>query len=72
VAVPSLEDAWLLTAERASYRVGADCLRFGPGVAPAPHRWTQIRGAEPRIPGTSVYLTGVTPFRHELVFERGS
>jgi len=71
-AVAGQEDAWLLTAERAAYRVGPDCLRFGPAVAPAPHRWTQIRGAEPRIAGTSVYLTGVTPFRHELVFEPGA
>jgi hypothetical protein len=59
----------LITSERASYQVGSDEVRFGPGVVPSPHQWTQIRGAEPQVPGTSVYVTGFTPFRHTVEFE---
>lgn len=31
------------------------------------HAWTQLRGAEPPIDGVSIYLTGYTPFRHQLL-----
>lgn len=62
------ENAWLLAGPRATYRVGSDELSFGPGVAPPPHTWTQIRGADPQVPGTSVYVTGFTPFRHTIEF----
>jgi hypothetical protein len=36
------------------------------------HDWTQLRGAEPRIEGTSIYLTGYTPFKHKLTIRQGS
>jgi hypothetical protein len=39
-------------------------LRFGPGLAQ--HRWTQLRGALPKLPGRSVYLTAFTPVDHTL------
>ncbi len=32
------------------------------------HRYTDIRGALPRLPGTSIYVTGLTPFRREFRF----
>ena len=41
-------------------------LRFGPGLAP--HLLTQLRGAEAKLPGTSVYLTGYTPFDRTISF----
>jgi hypothetical protein len=28
-----------------------------------------MHGAEPKLPGTSVYLCGYTPFGHTLTFE---
>ncbi len=56
----------LLEASTGAYRVGDDVIRFGPGAAP--HRYVQVRGAEPRLPGQTVYVTGVTPFDHTLEF----
>jgi hypothetical protein len=47
--------------------VGGDAVRFGPGLRQ--HIYTQVRGAEPKLPGTSVYLCGYTPFDHTLTFE---
>ena len=67
VPVPGVADCHLLESGTASYRHGADVIRFGPGAAP--HRYIQIRGAEPKLPGQSVYLTGYTPFEHALRFE---
>jgi hypothetical protein len=57
---------WLLAKGEGVYRVGSDAIRFGPGAAP--HTWTQLRGAEARLPGTSVYVTGITPFDHTIEF----
>lgn len=45
---------------------GKDRITFGPIVRV--HNYTEIRGAEPKLPGTSVYLTGLTPFDHSLEF----
>ena len=42
-------------------------IRFGPGSAP--HRYVQLRGAEPKLPAQSVYITGFTPFDRTLTFE---
>jgi hypothetical protein len=64
---PNVEGAWILERDQASYRVGGAELRFGPGGAP--HLWTQLRGAEPRLPGVSVYVTGYTPFDGTMRFE---
>ncbi len=49
------------------YRAGRNEIRFGPGAAP--HRYTQVRGAEPRLPGQSVYITGYTPFDRTIQFD---
>ena len=50
-----------------TYRAGANEIRFGPGAAL--HHYVQVRGAEPRLPGQSVYLTGYTPFDRTIRFE---
>ena len=57
-------DVNLLSNGYATYATSDASVRFGPGVCK--HRWTQIRGALPRLPGRSVYLTGFTPFDHTL------
>jgi hypothetical protein len=64
---PQVSDAWVLAKGHALYRAGANAIRFGPGSAP--HRYTQIRGARPKLPGPSVYITGYTPFDQTIEFE---
>jgi hypothetical protein len=64
---PHTEGAWVLENGFASYSLEGRTLRFGPGTAP--HLLTQLRGAEPKLPGVSVYVTGYTPFDHTLSFE---
>lgn len=66
---PRVADGWILEKEFATYRVGGDVLRFGPGSAP--HLETQLRGAEAKLPGVSVYVTGYTPFTQGIEFEWG-
>jgi len=51
----------------AEFRMGENVIRFGPGRCE--HRWTALRGAEPKLSGPSVYLTGYTPFEHTITFE---
>jgi hypothetical protein len=58
------EDAWFLESGYGTCRQGDDVIRFGPGIAE--HRWAEIRGMLPKQPGTSVYLTGFTPFRQTI------
>ena len=62
-----MSDAYLLSSEKASYQAGADVIRFGPGLSE--HTYTQVRGAEPKLPGPSVYLTGLTPFDRTIDFD---
>jgi hypothetical protein len=63
---PKVEDGWILAAGQATYRAGSRGIRFGPGSSS--HQYTQVRGAEPKLPGPSVYITGYTPFDHTLEF----
>ncbi len=66
-AAPNTGGAFLLKDGYAEYRMGEDGFRFGPGKAE--HAWVQMRGAEGKLPGPSVYLTGYTPFQHTLTFQ---
>ena len=65
-AVKDTLDGYLLTSGFGEYRMGADSIQFGPGRTE--HTWVQLRGAEPKLDGLSIYLTGFTPFRHTLQF----
>lgn len=58
---------YLLADGAGVYRAGRNSIRFGPGAAP--HRYVQLRGAEPRLPGESVYVTGFTPFDRTITLE---
>jgi hypothetical protein len=64
---PGSPGCWLLERGTGVYRAGRSEIRFGPGFAP--HRYIQVRGAEPKLAGQSVYITGVTPFDRTLTFE---
>jgi hypothetical protein len=60
-------DSWVLQGGQGVYRAGKNAIRFGPGVGE--QMYTQVRGAEPKLAGPGVYLTGFTPFDHTIEFE---
>jgi hypothetical protein len=66
--VDGRRDCWILADGMATFTAGRDSIRFGPGTG-APHTWTEIRGASPKMAGPSIYLTGFTPFTHTVAFE---
>lgn len=57
-------NSFLLPEGNVTASSGSDSIRVGPGLGH--HRWTQIRGAAPKLPGPSVYLCGFTPLKHTL------
>ncbi len=63
---PKTESAWMLGTGDGIYRAGGYSIRFGPGLRQ--HSYIAVRGAEPKMPGPSVYLTAYTPFDHTLTF----
>lgn len=63
---PDHEEAFLLPEGMATYRMGDDVIRFGPGIAET--GYTQVRGAQPKLPGPSIYLTSYTPFDRTIEF----
>lgn len=63
---PGAADAWLPSGAWVTCRSGGDLIRFGPALRQ--HAYTQVRGAEPKLPGPSVYLTGYTPVDHTIEF----
>ncbi len=64
---PHAENSWVLKQGYATYRMAGKTLRIGPGDSP--HLLVQLRGAEPKLPGTSLYLTGYTPFDQTISFD---
>lgn len=65
--VPGRASSFLLGRGMGVYRAGKGQIRFGPGSAA--HGYVQLRGAEPKLPADSVYITGFTPFDHTMTFE---
>jgi hypothetical protein len=64
---PHVDGGWVLEKDYATYRIEGQTLRFGPGAQS--HLLTQLRGAEAKLPGISVYVTGYTPFDRTISFE---
>lgn len=60
-------DTYVLDQRQGTYRSGRNEIRFGPGGAA--HLYTQLRGAETRLPGQSVYVTGFTPYAASMRLE---
>jgi hypothetical protein len=56
-----------LTTGKATVSAGGRSIRIGPALHQ--HAYWQIRGALPKQPGASIYLTGFTPFDHTVEFE---
>ncbi len=65
--IAEMPGTFVLERGTGTYRVGRSEIRFGPGDAP--HRYTQLRGAEARLPGLSVYITAFTPFDRTIGLE---
>jgi hypothetical protein len=65
--IPGSPGSFLLERGTGVYRAGTSRIRFGPGGAA--HGYVQLRGAEPKLPAQSVYITGFTPFDETLTFE---
>lgn len=57
-------DAWLFEGKELLYRAEGQTIRISPGQAQ--HKWTQLRGALPKLEADSVYITGFTPFHHTI------
>lgn len=66
-ATRTAEGDALLPAGFATYSGPENRIRFGPGLGE--HRYTQVRGSLPQLPGKSVYLTAFTPCDHAIEFE---
>ena len=68
--IEDMPDAYSLAGDVGEYRIGTDRIRFGPGRME--HRWVQLRGAEPKLEGLSVFLTGFTPFEQTIQIDGNS
>jgi hypothetical protein len=65
--IPGSPGTFVLEGDQGTYRAGQNQIRFAFGDPG--HLYTQLRGAEPRLPGLSVYITGYTPFDRTVVFQ---
>jgi len=54
----------LFADQEGTYSVGEDTIKFNPGLVV--HKGINLRGALPSIEAPTVYLTGITPFKHTL------
>jgi len=63
-----IKDAYLIaTGEFATYRNGDDKIKVGPGTGA--HKWTQLRGALPKLQGECLYFTNYAPCEFEFTIE---
>jgi len=57
-------NSYLFADKEGSYSVGEDTIKFSPGIAL--HKGINLRGALPSVEAPTVYLTGISPFKHTL------
>ena len=63
-AHPTTANAYLFSGQSGSYTSGGDTIRFSSGRIE--HKGIQLRGALPAADAPTVYLTGFTPFKHNI------
>ena len=67
-AKKGIEKAFLSKpGEYATYQKGNDKIKIGPGVVA--HKWTQLRGALPKLQADCVYFTNYAPCEFEFTVE---
>lgn len=69
-AIPrsDLPGTWLIkNGAYAVYRLGTDSIKIGPGMRE--HRWTQLRGALPKLEADCLYFTLYAPCEFEFTIE---
>jgi len=64
--VADVPSAYILGEGFATYELAGSKVRFVPGFRR--HTWTQMRYAQPRLEGLSVYMTGFTPLKQTIKF----
>ena len=63
-----IDDAFLIKdGAYATYQKGDDIIKVGPGLAA--HKWTQLRGALPKLPADCLYFTQYAPCEFEFTVE---
>ena len=63
-----IKDAYLIApGEFATYRNGDDKIKVGPGIGA--HKWTQLRGALPKLQAECLYFTNYAPCEFEFTIE---
>ena len=63
-AIPNRNDAYIFSSQEGTYTVGKDQIMFSEGLSL--HKGFQLRGALPAMEAPTVYITGITPFKHQL------
>jgi hypothetical protein len=63
-----INNAFLVkNGEYATYRKGNDEIKIGPGICT--HKWTQLRGALPKLQADCLYFTNYAPCEFEFTIE---
>ncbi|MDO8930619.1 MAG: hypothetical protein Q7W54_16730 [Bacteroidota bacterium] len=63
-----IDNAWLMkNGEFATYQYASDTIKVEPAVST--HKWTQLRGALPKLPTESLYMTNYAPCEFEFTIE---
>ncbi len=67
-AKKGIKNAFLInSSEFATYQKGDDKIRIGPGIIA--HKWTQLRGALPKLQADCLYFTNYAPCEFEFTIE---
>jgi hypothetical protein len=68
ISKEGIDDAFLIKeGAYATYQKGDDIIKVGPGLAA--HKWTQLRGALPKLPADCLYFTQYAPCEFEFTIE---